>query len=328
MRTIRLEVLAYLSPPLLSHLRIVLAGSAGHSLCVAEEWSGFVGALLGATADVVVADPCAFGTCRGAQLGTLLATRPTMPVVIYTPVSPLSFQAIAELARHSARHTAPQVVLHCYDDEPSRFLGLLERQAASSLSVAVLELVGPALTALPQPLARAVERLIRQPTDFHSVDDLARAAQVTVRTTYRHLAHAGFSSPRALVVGARLLHAYAYARDPRQSLDVIAAKVGYSAPRMVTKHMREAVGETPRVVRRQMRPAEFVNALARWMYPACSPPPVLADTHAQGIRVADSGDQARPAPPVADLPAPPSRLPDSPEPFPLGWDWDPVRLRP
>jgi AraC-like DNA-binding protein len=263
-----------------------------------------------------------------------------VPVVVYTPVSPLSFQAIAELARHSARHVTPQVVLHRYDDEPARFLALLERQAASSLSVGILELVNPALAALPQPLARAVERLIRQPTDFHSVADVARSAQVTVRTAYRHLAIAGFSSPRALVVGARLLHAYAYARDPRQSLDMIAAKVGYSAPRMVTKHMREALGETPRIVRRQMRPPDFVNALARWMYPACTGASMLADRPAQsdgappiGLGAASPGlsDSSivtnRPA---ADLPpsAPADAPPQPPEAWPMAWDWDSVRQRP
>jgi AraC-like DNA-binding protein len=315
MRAIRLEVLAYLSPPLLSHLRIVLAGSIGSKLCVAEEWGGFIRALNQATADVVVADPCAYGTCRGAQLAGLLATRPTLPVVIYTPVSPTSFQAIAELARHSPRHAAAQVVLHRYDDEPARFLGLLERQAASSLSVAILELVGPALAALPPALARAVERLIRQPTDFHSVADVASSAQVTVRTAYRHLALAGFASPRVLVVGARLLHAYAYARDPRQSLDVIANKVGYSAPRMVTKHMREAIGETPRTVRRQMRPEEFVNALAHWMYPACS----IRAVSAGELKAADSSRVALGAP--ADLP--PATHPA--EAWPMAWDWEAVR---
>jgi AraC-like DNA-binding protein len=258
-------------------------------------------------------------------------------VVIYTPVSPLSFQAIAELARHGARHAAPQVVLHRYDDEPARFLTLLERQAASSLSVGVLELVSPGLAALPHSLARAVERLIRQPTDFHSVADVARSAQVTVRTAYRHLAIAGFSSPRALVVGARLLHAYAYARDPRQSLDVIAAKVGYSAPRMVTKHMREALGETPRIVRRQMPPPEFVNALARWMYPACIGSSMLADRPAPGEGavgmegvapgLADAGNVSRG--PVADLPPGPADAPpQGSEPWPMAWDWDSVRLRP
>jgi AraC-like DNA-binding protein len=325
MRALRLEVLAYLPPPLLSHLRIVLAGSTGSKLCVAEEWNGFVTALNRATADVVIADPCAYGRCRGAQLAALLATRPTLPVVIYTPVSPASFQAIAELARNSPRHAAPQVVLHRYDDEPARFLGLLERQAASSLSVAILELVGPALTALPPALSRAVERLIRQPTEFHSVADLANSAQVTVRTAYRHLGLAGFASPRVLVVGARLLHAYAYARDPRQSLDVIANKVGYSAPRMVTKHMREAVGRTPRAVRRQMRPAEFVNTLAQWMYPACSTSSIAAaDVHPDGESTASESSRVALGP-LADLPPVAA---DSAKARPLSREWEAVRTPP
>jgi AraC-like DNA-binding protein len=128
--------------------------------------------------------------------------------------------------------------------------------------------LAPALADLPPALTRAVERLVRQPTDFHDVGDLAATARVTIRTAYRHLAVAGFTSPRALLVGARLLRAYAYARDPRQSLEAIAAKVGYSAPRMMAKHMREVIGVTPRAVRRQVRPWEFVDTLAAWLCPS------------------------------------------------------------
>ena len=262
-----LEVLAYLPPPLLAHLRVVLSGNSGYSLTAAERWDGFVDALSHGAADVVVVDPCADGVRRAAPLAALLESRLTMPVVVYTPVSPVSFQAIAELARHSAHHAVHHVVLHRYDDEPHRFLELLERQPGTSLTAALLEELAPGLASLPHPLARAVERLVQRPTEFRDVADLARAARVTVRTTYRHLERAGLRSPRAVIVAARLLQAYAYSRDPRQSLEMIAKKAGYSAPRMLTKHMRAAVGGTPRAVRRVMRPSEFVHALATWIAP-------------------------------------------------------------
>src|SRR5579883_2036328 len=202
-----IEVLAYLPPPLLGHLRVVLAGSSAHVLRVADRWETFADAIRSTTADVVVADPCADGVRRGVSLAALLESRPTLPLVVYTPVAPPSFQAIAELARLCAHYAVHQVVLYRYDDEPRRFLELLEQQPGSSMSAALLERIAPAIDALPATLARAVDRLIRRPTEFEDVADLARVARVTVRTAYRHLAGAGFVSPRALIVAARLLHA-------------------------------------------------------------------------------------------------------------------------
>jgi AraC-like DNA-binding protein len=294
-RAVSLDVLSYLPAPLQSHLRVVLGGTHGHILTAADRWEGFIDELRRATSDVVVVDPCADGVSRAAALAVALDAHPATPVVIYTPVSPLSFRAIAELGRHSAHHAVHQIVLHRYDDEPRRFLEMLERQPGNALSVALLDRLAPALADLPPALTRAVERLVRQPTDFHDVGDLASAARVTIRTAYRHLAGAGFTSPRALLVGARLLRAYAYARDPRQSLEAIAAKVGYSAPRMMAKHMREVIGVTPRAVRRQVRPWEFVDTLATWL---CSPPaPAIA---LSSRRIAPRRIAARPPGRIAD----------------------------
>jgi len=275
-RPISLDVLAFLPAPLQSHLRVVLGGTRGHILTAVDQWDAFAHGVRRATSDVVVVDPCADGVSRAASLAALLDSHPATPVVIYTPVSPLSFRAIAELGRHSAHEAVHQIVLHRYDDEPHRFLEMLERQPGNALSVALLDRLAPALAELPPSLSRAVERLVRQPMDFHDVGDLAATARITVRTAYRHLAIAGFASPRALLVGARLLRAYAYARDPRQSLEAIAAKVGYSAPRMMAKHMREVTGVTPRAVRRQVRPGEFVDTLALWLCRLPIPPIPIA----------------------------------------------------
>lgn len=286
-----LEVLVYLPTPLLSHLRVVLAGRDVYRLAVAERWDAFVEALEHGTADIVVVDPCSDGVSRAAPLARLLESRLTLPVVIYTPVSPLSFQAIAELARHTAHHAVHQVVLHRYDDEPRRFLDLLERQPGISLTAALLGELAPAVALLPAPLARAVERLLRRPSGFRDVADLARASRMTVRTAYRHLTSAGVRSPRALIVAARLLQAYAYARAPGQSLEGIARKVGYSAPRMLTKHMREALGATPRTVRRAMAPAEFVHALARWLSSGVTPE--VAATPAAALWTTSPGPRSR-----------------------------------
>ena len=45
---------------------------------------------------------------------------------------------------------------------------------------------------------------------------------------------------------------------------------------MMAKHMREVIGVTPRAVRRQVRPWEFVDTLATWLCPRPEPAIVLA----------------------------------------------------
>jgi AraC-like DNA-binding protein len=262
-----------------SHLRVVLEPSRSCALTAVDVWDTFADVVRTELSDVLVVDPCADGSSRAAEITVLLNAQPGTPVVIYGPPSPLTFQAIAEMARGSAPHTAYSVVLHHYDDEPRRFLDMLQRQPGTALSLALLDRLAPALGVLPAALARAVERLVLDPSEFDDVGDLADAAQITVRTAYRQLGSAGIGSPRALVVGARLLRAYAYARDPGQSLETLATQVGYRAPRVMTKHMRDVLGVSPRAVRRRMRPTEFIDALAAWMYPTPSAarPPSSAD---------------------------------------------------
>jgi len=257
-----LTVLAFLPAPLLAHLRVVL--QPHHTLTVAEDWTAFEHAARQGTWDAVVADPCAEGVVRTDELIALIEAYPSIPLTLYSCVSSGALRSIAELARFG--QGAHPIVLHRVDDEPRRFLELLERQPAYSLSAALLRRLEPGLDLLAPPLARAVERLIRRPTVFLTAGDLAASADLTVRTVYRQLAAAGFESPRTLIVGARLLRAYAYSRDPGQSLESVASRVGYSAPRMLTRHMREIVGVTPRAARRRIPAEEFVSTLAGRLY--------------------------------------------------------------
>jgi AraC-like DNA-binding protein len=257
---LRLDVLAHLTPPLLAHLRVVLG--ANHTVTAPDTWHACLEAARSPEHDVIVADPYADGTNRAAELADFVATHPWTPLVIYTAVTPAALKAIAELAVVGAQ----QLILYRYDDEPRRFFEILERQPGHALSTALLREFGPGLNALTPSLAHAIERLFRRPVGFDTAGDLASSADVTVRTVYRQLTAAGFGSPRQLIVGARLLRAFAYARDPEQSLEEVARRLGYSAPRMLTRHMREIVGITPRAARRRMPAQEFVSTLAARLY--------------------------------------------------------------
>ena len=249
-----MEVVALLPPPLLSHLRVVLGNE--HSVTTVSDWVTLAEAVRRHPVDIVVLDPQSTAGVKTDEVLAILEQHPSLPIVLYTYLSPLMMGAVAELARYGVR----QVVLHRFDDEPRRFLELLERQPGFAICETLLERIGEPLSRLPTSLARAVERLFRSPAQIH-VSDLAQSAGMTVRMLYRKFDQAGLSSPRVLVQSARLLRAFAYMRDPGLLLEDIASKLHYQSPRALTKQMQDATGLTPTEVRGRLSAEDFVNIL-------------------------------------------------------------------
>ena len=255
-----MDVAAFLSSQLLTHLRVVLG--RGHRLHPVEGWTELTKVLREEVVDLLVADPAADGHVKVAELQQLMRQFPSVPVVIYTPLSPATMRAVVQLARAGVEH----VVLNRFDDEPRRFRDLLEGVPGHALADQMLrQLAGP-LAGLPIQVSRAVEQLYRSPGRFRSTDDLAAAAGMNKRTLYRNLEPVGFYSPRLLVVAARLLRVYAHLRDPGRQIKEIADKVGYHSPWQLTQQMREVTGYTPRTVRRRVGAEEFIALLARRVY--------------------------------------------------------------
>jgi AraC-like DNA-binding protein len=268
------DVAAFLSSQLLTHLRVVLG--RGHRLHPTEGWAELAKVLREEVVDLLVADPAADGHVKVAELQQLMRQFPSVPVVIYTALSPATMKAVVQLAKFGVEH----VVLNRFDDEPRRFRDLLEGVPGHALADQMLrQLAGP-LAGLPIQVSRAVEQLFRSPGRFRSTDDLAAAAGMNKRTLYRNLEPVGFFSPRLLVVAARLLRVYAHLRDPGRQIKEIADKVGYHSPWQLTQQMREVTGHTPRTVRRRVGAEEFIALLARRVYR----PAAKKRAHAAGRR--------------------------------------------
>lgn len=251
-----MDVAAYLNRQLLQHLTIVLGTQ--HSLYPAGGWSDLRTAILKRGVDIIVADPVVDGTPRVDVLGEIHRQFPSLPIVIYTSLSGASMHAIAQLGRLGIEH----VVLNRFDDERRRFLDLLERIPAQALSDQMVQALAAEFGKLPTPLARAVEQLFRFPARFRNTQDLSAGAGTPLRTLYRQLESVGIHSPRLLVAAARLLRVYALLRDPGRQIKEVAARVGYHSQYQLTQHMRILTGLTPRAVRANVGPDEFVALLA------------------------------------------------------------------
>lgn len=206
---------------------------------------------------MVVADPAFGGQVDATSLAELRESFPTLPIVVYTTLSASTMRSVVQLARYGIEH----VVLARFDDEPKRFLELLERVPGHALGDRMLHALRGPISRLPVTIGRAIEQLYRSPARFHGARELAEASGITTRGLYRHMAAVGMPSVKALVVSARLVRAYGYLRDPGRSVKEIAARVGYLRPWLLTKQMRDYTGYVPSQVCQALTPEELVTLL-------------------------------------------------------------------
>jgi AraC-like DNA-binding protein len=206
--------------------------------------------------DLLVLDPATREGAFTDSLESLITRHPTLPVIVYTTLTPQAMRLVVRLARVGVQH----VVLNRFDDEPRRFLDLIERVPAHPMSELLLEQLAEPMRQLPVVLARAIEQLVRSPSRATSVPELAALAGMTSRTLYRYMAAARLP-PRELIVCARLLRAYTFLRSPDSRLKEVSVKLGYAEPERLSEQLREWTGYAPKELRHSAEPTEFVRRL-------------------------------------------------------------------
>lgn len=250
-----MHVVALLPRNLLAHLRVVLREA--HSLDAVVDAAELHSILQSGSADLLIVDPALRDGQYGEALEEIIASHASLPVVIYTVLSPTAIRMVVRLARLNVQH----VVLNRFDDEPRRFLDLIERIPAHPMAELMLQELSTSLRRLPVAVARAVEHLFRSPTRIRNSQEVANLAGMSSRSLYRHMTPAGLH-PRNLIVCARLLRAYTLLRTPGSRLKEITTKVGYSDPDTLTKLLHEWSGRSAKDIRRDVSPELFVRLLA------------------------------------------------------------------
>jgi AraC-like DNA-binding protein len=208
-------------------------------------------------ADLMIVDPSVHDGKPAEAIEEIIVRHPALPVVVYTTLAPTSMRQVMRLARLGVQH----VVLNRFDDEPRRFLELIERVPAHPVAELMLRELAESLRLMPVVLARAVEQLVRSPSRARNSQELASMAGMTLRTLYRHLTPVGLQ-PRHLIVSARLLRAYTFLRGPGSRLKEVALKLGYADPSQLSEQLRDWTGLAPKDIQRALPPAEFVRRIA------------------------------------------------------------------
>jgi len=250
-----LHVAALLPSNLLTHLRVVLGEH--HTLSAARSTAELYTLLRSSDIDVLVVDPVMHEETSDGALDELIAAYPQVPAIVYTTLTPAAMRQVVGLARLGLQH----VVLNRFDDEPSRFLDLIERAPAHPLAEAMLQELAVPLRALPVIVTRAIEQLFRSPGRVKNTQELASLAGMIPRTLYRHLMPVGLQ-PRQLLICARLLRTYTLVREPGVRVKEVAFKLGYADPDHLTEQLREWTGCSPKDLRSTLTPDRFVRMLA------------------------------------------------------------------
>jgi AraC-like DNA-binding protein len=250
-----LHVVACLPRHLLAHLRIVVGDT--HSLAAATDPAELHSMLRVGDADLLIIDPAMRDGGQAEAIEDIIARHASLPVVVYTTLTPMSMRHVMRLARLGVQH----VVLNRFDDEPRRFLDLIERVPAHPVAELMLRELAEPLRLMPVVLARAVEQLVRSPSRARTIPDFAAMAGMTSRTLYRHLTPMGLP-PRQLLIGARLLRAYIFLRGPDSRLKEVAVKLGYAQPEQLSEQLRDWTGLAAKDIRRTLTPTEFVRRIA------------------------------------------------------------------
>ncbi|MES2176240.1 MAG: AraC family transcriptional regulator [Gemmatimonadota bacterium] len=250
-----MHVVVLLPRNLLTHLRVVLGDL--HVLNAAADPAELHSLLRAEAADLLIVDPAMREGQFSDEIVEMIAGHPTLPVIVYTTLAPMAIRLVVRLAPLGVH----QVVLNRFDDEPRRFLDLIERVPAHPMAELMLQELATPLRALPVVVTRAIEQLFRSPARVKNSQELARLAGMAPRSLYRHMTPAGLQ-PRHLIICARLLRAYTLLRAPGSRLKEISAKLGYADPDTLSSLLHDWTGRAPKEIRRSVPPEMFVRLLA------------------------------------------------------------------
>lgn len=101
-------------------------------------------------------------------------------------------------------------------------------------------------------LGRAWQAMLTDPAHQWNIDGLAQAAAMSRATFMRAFVRVAGVSPWALLTRVRMERAFGLLRHSHLSLSDIAAEVGYQSQAAFSKKFKEAYGEAPGKLRRQI----------------------------------------------------------------------------
>ena len=230
-------------------------------IVVAHSWAELLGVLRSHPIRVVIANPAADGQMKVQVVSEIVRRYPSVSVMLYVALDAASFRATVRLCQLGVSH----VVLQSFEDSPARLRSTLKQIGFNPLLQYVLRALHPNFQSLPAHLSDVIHDLFAAPHKYATAIDIASKAGISLVQLYRELGRARLTSPKRLIVAAKLLQACRYLHDSDQSIAGVARKVGYSQTRILVQHTLAVFGVPPSVVKRGIHRVTFHRRMVSWL---------------------------------------------------------------
>jgi AraC-like DNA-binding protein len=210
------------------------------TLARASTWDAALEAIRGRPVEIAVVDPALAGAASGQEIERLHVLFPSLPLILYTSMTPQLATVLLLLGQCGIRH----VVLKGVDDHPEGLRDLLGAEAMHAASHRLLDQLTAALEPLPRELRWVLEDALRTPGEIQTIQQVAARARVDRGTCARWFARAGLPSPRHILAAARVLYAHRLLQDPGFTIEDVAQRLGYAQAKTLQQHARTYLGLT------------------------------------------------------------------------------------
>lgn len=248
-------VLAAVSEGLAARLR--RAAGKRFAFQPAVNWEEALNAILRHPVEMAVVDPGMGGQPRAREIERLRVLFPSLPVLLYTHLTPAIAAILLQLGSTGIR----QILLAGHDDHPQRLGEALISEGTQAVSERLIAAISDLLADWPGELRWAIETMVRNPASVQSVQQLADRARMDRRTCLRWFARAALPPPSVILMVFRVVYAHRLLQDPGYTVEDIAARLGYAQTRSFAQNVKEVFGMTPGELRVRLSPDEALGII-------------------------------------------------------------------
>src|SRR5256714_7513003 len=235
------------------------AAAARFAVLHASSWDAVLAAIRSRPVELAVVDPLLTGTATEREIERLRVLFPSLPLILYTSLTPPTAAVLLALGQRGIRHVA----FSRYDDHPVHLRHVLAQEEVRSTSQQLLDQFAWALSPLPSELRWVLEEVLRSPAEVQTVQQVATRARVDRRTFERWIMRVGLPSPRHFLAAARVLYAHRLLQDPGFTIEDVAVRLGYAPTKTLQLHARTYLGLTAGEMRLSLSTDEALDLVVR-----------------------------------------------------------------
>jgi AraC-like DNA-binding protein len=225
-------LLAAVSEPRQARLRTL--DPTRYAWIPAESWAQALNLIRTRPVELAVVDPLLGDVPRPHAIERLRLLFPSLPLLVYTELSPVAASALLKLGRAGIQ----RAVFQRFEDGPNALRTVLEAELEHSVSRQVVTALRERLRELPENIRNALEMMLYDPGAGLTVSELAGRALLSRRTCERFFTRLGLPSPKSVMLLMRLLYAHRLLLDPGHTVEDVAIKLGYGKVRTLQRHLR------------------------------------------------------------------------------------------